>query len=79
MLSSRAATTVERATVACLRMDACTTLGQSDRAVDVCLDYLRHVGITGHRIRQKRKRGANTSASGHCSAAARLRSSSTCR
>ena len=45
MLSSRAATTVERATVACLRMDACTTLGQSGRAVDVCLDYLRHVGI----------------------------------
>src|SRR5262249_33555951 len=45
MLSSRAATTVERATVAGLRMDACTTLGQSGRAVDVCLDYLRHVGM----------------------------------
>src|SRR5262249_14055271 len=45
MLSSRAATTVERATVACLRMDACTTLGQSGRAVDVCLDYLQHVGM----------------------------------
>ena len=45
MLSSRAANTVERATVACLRMDLYTTLDQSDRAVDVCLDYLRHLGI----------------------------------
>jgi PAS domain S-box-containing protein len=45
MLSSRAANTVEQATVACLRVDLYTTLNQSDRAVGVCLDYLRHLGI----------------------------------
>ena len=45
MLSSRAANTVELATVACLRVDLYTTLDQSDRAVDVCLDYLRHLGV----------------------------------
>ena len=33
MLSARAANTVERATVACLRVDVYTTLDQSDRAV----------------------------------------------
>ncbi|HUB11978.1 MAG TPA: AAA family ATPase [Acetobacteraceae bacterium] len=44
-LSNRATTTIERAVVACLRMDVCTTLDQSNRAVAVCLDYLRHVGI----------------------------------
>ncbi|QQO18053.1 AAA family ATPase [Bradyrhizobium diazoefficiens] len=44
-LSSRATTTVERALVACLRIDVCTALDQSDRAVLVCLEYLRHVGI----------------------------------
>ena len=43
--STRAATTVEHATVACLRMDLYTTLDQSDRAVAVGLDYLRHLGI----------------------------------
>ena len=45
MLSSRAANTVERATVACLRVDLYTTLNQSDRAVAVCLDYLRSMGV----------------------------------
>jgi PAS domain S-box-containing protein len=45
MLSSRAANTVEQATVACLRVDLYTTLNQSDRAVGVCLDYLRHLGV----------------------------------
>ena len=44
-LSDRATTTVERAAVACLLMDVCTTRDQSGRAVAVCLDYLRHVGI----------------------------------
>ncbi|MGF6508815.1 PAS domain S-box-containing protein [Paraburkholderia sp. 32] len=44
-LSKRATTTVEQATVACLQMDVYTTLDQSARAVAVCLDYLRHVGI----------------------------------
>jgi predicted ATPase len=44
-LSARAANTVELATVACLRVDVYTTLDQSARAVDVCLDYLRHLGV----------------------------------
>ena len=44
-LAARAANTVEQATVVCLRMDLYTTHDQSDRAVGVCLDYLRHLGI----------------------------------
>ena len=44
-LSSSAATTVERATVTCLRADLYMTLDQSNRAVAVGLDYLRHLGI----------------------------------
>ena len=44
-LSTRAANTVERATVACLRADLYTTLDQSSRAIAVGLDYLRHLGI----------------------------------
>src|SRR5712692_9084901 len=44
-LSTRAATTVERATVTCLRADLYTTLDQSTRGVAVGLDYLRHLGI----------------------------------
>jgi PAS domain S-box-containing protein len=45
MLSLRAANTVELASVACLRLDLYTTLDQSERAVAVCLEYLRHLGI----------------------------------
>jgi PAS domain S-box-containing protein len=44
-LSTGAATAVERANVACLRIDLYTTLDLSDRAIDVGLDYLRHLGI----------------------------------
>jgi PAS domain S-box-containing protein len=44
-LSSRAANTIEQATVACLRVDLYTPLNQSDRAVAVCLDYLRNLGV----------------------------------
>ena len=44
-LSTRAANTVERATVACLRVDLYTTLDQSSRAIAAGLDYLRHLGI----------------------------------
>src|SRR4029077_1305005 len=44
-LSTRAANTVERAKVACLRVDLYVTLDQSGRAVDVGLDYLRRLGI----------------------------------
>ena len=45
MLSARAATTVEQATVACLREDLYTNLDRSDLAIEVGLDYLRHLGI----------------------------------
>jgi PAS domain S-box-containing protein len=45
MLSSRAANTIEQAIVTCLRVDLYTPLNQSDRAVAVCLDYLRHLGV----------------------------------
>jgi PAS domain S-box-containing protein len=44
-LSSRAADTGELATVVGLRMDLYTVLGQSSRAVAVCLEYLQRVGI----------------------------------
>ncbi len=45
ILSSHTTNPVELATVACLRVDLYTTLDQSDRAVAVCLDYLRQVNI----------------------------------
>jgi PAS domain S-box-containing protein len=45
VLSTRAATTVERARVVCLRVDLFTTLGQNARAIAVGLDFLRHLGI----------------------------------
>ena len=44
-LSTRAAHTVEQATVACLRVELFTTLDRSDRSVEVALDYLRRVGV----------------------------------
>ena len=44
-LSPRAANTVDLATIACLQVDVYTTLDQSDRAVAVCLDYLRRLGV----------------------------------
>ncbi|WP_077047399.1 trifunctional serine/threonine-protein kinase/ATP-binding protein/sensor histidine kinase [Pseudomonas sp. KK4] len=44
-LSSRATTTIERGSVACLQMDVYLLLDRSDSAVTVCLDYMRHVGV----------------------------------
>ncbi len=44
-LTNRVASSVEWARVACVRMDVCLLLNQSGRAVSVCLEYLRHVGI----------------------------------
>ncbi len=44
-LSSRAGRLVDFAAVTHLREELFTTLGRSDRAIEVCLDYLRHVGI----------------------------------
>jgi len=45
MLSSRAVGSVDFAAVTQLREELFTTLGRSDRAVEVCLDYLRHIGV----------------------------------
>ena len=44
-LSHRTTNALERASVACLRMDVYTTLDRSDQAIAVALDYLRQVGI----------------------------------
>ena len=44
-LLARAVTTVEHASVACLRVDLYVTLDQSSRAIAVGLEYLRHLGI----------------------------------
>ncbi|MBV8068995.1 MAG: AAA family ATPase, partial [Acidobacteriaceae bacterium] len=46
MLSRRARSTVDDAAVTCLRLDLYTTLDRSDRAVDVCLQYLQRLGVT---------------------------------
>src|SRR5262249_33287412 len=45
LLSSCARRTTDRARVACLQSDLYTTLDRVDRAVEVCLDYLRELGI----------------------------------
>jgi PAS domain S-box-containing protein len=45
MLSLRADNPIDRAAVACLQIELFTTLGRSDRAVGVCLSYLRRLGI----------------------------------
>jgi PAS domain S-box-containing protein len=45
-LSTQAANTLERASVAALRMNLYTTLNQNDRTVDVGLEYLRGVGVS---------------------------------
>lgn len=44
-LSSRVENTLERARVACLRIDLYTTLDQCDKAVGICIEYLRHLGV----------------------------------
>jgi predicted ATPase/signal transduction histidine kinase len=58
VLSSRVANTVERATLTCLGADLYTALNQSDRAVVVCLEYLRHVDIewTAHPTEEEARR-----------------------
>jgi PAS domain S-box-containing protein len=44
-LSLHARSVVDQAAVTCVRVDLYTALNQSDRAVSVCLDYLRRLGI----------------------------------
>jgi len=45
VLAGREKTAVDRADVTRLRLDIYTTLGRSDRAVEVSLEYLRRIGI----------------------------------
>jgi predicted ATPase len=45
MLSQRAENRVDMAAVARLRMTLCTTTDRSDRAVEMCLEYLRSQGV----------------------------------
>ena len=47
-LALRARTAAEGVAVACLHMDVCLMLDRSDRAVAVCLAWLRQVGIHWH-------------------------------
>src|SRR6266545_3639152 len=44
LLACRAGTLVDHASVACLHVNLFTTLGRSDRAIEVCLAYLQRVG-----------------------------------
>src|SRR5882672_3743176 len=44
-LSLRAANLVDKAAVACLRAALYTTLARADRAVEICVEYLREAGI----------------------------------
>ena len=45
VLSERARGTVDQSEVACLHIEVCTATGRSDRAIEICLAYLRRVGI----------------------------------
>ena len=44
-LTGHVANVVDASAVACLQIDLYTTRGQSHRAVEACLDYLRRVGV----------------------------------
>ena len=45
MLAARATSTVDRAKVECLRLELYTTLDRSDQGVELCLEYLRRIGV----------------------------------
>ena len=45
MLAARTATLIDSAAVACLRLELYTTLDRSDRGVELCLEYLRRIGV----------------------------------
>jgi predicted ATPase/signal transduction histidine kinase len=54
-LSQRARGDVDRSEVACLQIEVCTATNRSDRAVEICLEYLRGVGIewTNHPTKEQ--------------------------
>jgi predicted ATPase/signal transduction histidine kinase/ActR/RegA family two-component response regulator len=45
VLAARAATLIDNAAVACLRLELYTTLDRSDLCVDLCLEYLRRIEV----------------------------------
>jgi signal transduction histidine kinase/GAF domain-containing protein/CheY-like chemotaxis protein len=45
MLANRSPTLVDSAAIACLRLELYTTLDRSDRGVELCLEYLRRIGV----------------------------------
>jgi predicted ATPase/signal transduction histidine kinase len=45
MLAAHTATLADSARVACLRLELYTTLDRSDRGVELCLEYLRRIGV----------------------------------
>jgi predicted ATPase/signal transduction histidine kinase/GAF domain-containing protein/CheY-like chemotaxis protein len=45
MLATHSANLVDGAKVACLRLELYTTLDRSDRGVELCLEYLRRIGV----------------------------------
>lgn len=57
-LSLRSANTLDRASVACLRIDLYSTLDQCDKAVGICIEYLQSLGLhwTPHPRRSQVKR-----------------------
>jgi PAS domain S-box-containing protein len=44
-LAARTTTLIDSAAVACLRLELYTTLDRSDRGVELCLEYLQHIGV----------------------------------
>jgi predicted ATPase len=78
-LATHAATLIEKAAVACLRMDLYVSLGQFSRAIAVGLDCLRDMGVEWYSIRAKRKCDANTNGSGRSLGPVTLRILSSCR
>jgi predicted ATPase len=45
VLAARTVTVVDSAAVTCLRLELYTTLDRSDRGVELCLEYLRRIGV----------------------------------
>ena len=80
MLSRRAANLVDLAAVTCRRIAVYTTLDRPDRAVEMGLEFLRHIGVTWspHPTDEEVRTGI-LSGFGSSSGAGRSRHSSTCR
>ena len=78
MLARRAKSGPDSAAVTRLRLTLYTTLDQSDRGVEVCLEYLQVEALIGHLIRPGSKYNANTIEFGPSLEVDKSRNSSTC-